>query len=382
MKHWIAVAVTAVWMHLHAGIPELEQFIASAVSEGTPPSASVAVLHGDEVIYEKSFGYNDPDRRFPTTEQSVYNLYSLSKIVTATAVMQLAENGQVGLDDTLRSHFPRFRTLYEGEERNITVKQLLMHSAGVTDRSGDYRHMFDDGYFEALKDSGEEPETFYDLDYEPGSEAAYSNSGYIVLGYLVEKVTGRRFEEAVRQQVVERANMEHAGFGFNGSRESDEVFGTLRFFSWLGQAMRLMVDEEDKNRYEGTMLWLNRYNVQWSPAGGLKGSIRDMSRFLQATHRLQLYGEGTYGRFLDTSPVKVDKMFSKFDDVKFGIGWYHLHDDGEMFYQHQGIGPGFRNIMRMYPDYALSFVILTNQTGTDIDDWADRVFEHFKEEIE
>ncbi|MDX1296593.1 MAG: serine hydrolase domain-containing protein, partial [Sulfurimonadaceae bacterium] len=357
MKPWIAVMVAAIWMHLHAGIAELEQFIASEVADGSPPSASVAVLHGDEVIYEKGFGYNDPDRRFPTTAQSVYNLYSLSKIVTATAVMQLVESGELELDDTLRSYFPRFRTLYEGEERNITVKQLLMHSAGVTDRSGDYRHMFDDDYFETLKEAGEEPEMFYILDYEPDSEAAYSNSGYIVLGYLIEKVTAQSFEEAVRKQVIERAKMEASGFDFRGSREADEVFGTLRFFSWLGQAMRLMVDDEDKNRYDGTMLWLKRYNVRWSPAGGLKGSIRDMRRFLQATHRLQLYGDGTYGRFLYTSPVKVDKMFSKFDDVKFGIGWYHLHDNGEMFYQHQGIGPGFRNIMRIYPDYGLSFVI-------------------------
>ena len=78
-------------------------------------------------------------------------------------------------------------------------------------------------------------------------------------------------------------------------------------------------------------------------------------------------------------PVDVDTTFSKFDRVRFGYGWYHLEDDGDMFYQHQGIGPGFRNIMRMYPGYDLSFVILTNQSGTDIDAWADRVFHAFKE---
>jgi len=369
---------------LHAGTAELERFIEGEIASQTPPSASVAVLYGDRVVYEKSFGANDAPRRHPTTPQSIYNLYSLSKIVTATAVMQLVESGRVELDAPVSRYFPRFVTRYDGAERPVTVKELLMHASGVTDRSGDYRHMFDDARYAWMQEQGETGAAVYDLAYEPGSEARYSNTEYIILGYLIEKITGLSFEEAIRSMVLERAGMERAGFGdvADGFAPEDEVFGTLGFFSWMGQAMRLMIGDAEKDHYEGTILWLKRTSVAWSAAGGLKGSLRDMERFLQATHELKLYGEATYERILFTPPVKVDTMFSKFDAVNFGIGWYHLEQDGEPFYQHQGIGPGFRTIMRMYPGHGLSLVVLTNQTGTDIDDWADRVFKAAVEEFE
>ena len=375
--------VLIIWsLALHASSESLERFIAEAVAKDAPPSASVAIVYGTDLIFEKSFGFNDAEHRYATTPQSVYNLYSLSKIVTATVVMQLAEKGKVDLDAPLTRYFPRFKTYYEGTLRQITVKELLMHCSGVTDRSGDYRHLFDDGRYAMLLEQGATPPMKYDLAYEPGSEARYSSSEYIILGYLIEKVTGLTFEAAVTKMVLEPAGMTHAGFGDMDLAPGEEVFGTLRLFSWMGLAMRLMISDGDKDHYEGTTLWLHRINVRWSPAGGLKGSVHDMARFLQATHRLELYDEATYEQFLFTPPVDVDTTFSKFDRVRFGIGWYHLENGGDMFYQHQGIGPGFRNIMRMYPGYDLSFVILTNQTGTDIDAWADRLFEAIKDELE
>ena len=135
---------------LYGGVAELERFIEDEVADASPPSVSLAVLLGDEIIYEKSFGFNDPDREHATTPHSVYNLYSLSKIVTATAVMQLVEKGRIALDDPLRRYFPRFKTFYRDQAYDITVAELLNHSSGVTDRSGDYRHLFSDARYEML----------------------------------------------------------------------------------------------------------------------------------------------------------------------------------------------------------------------------------------
>ena len=66
------------------------------------------------------------------------------------------------------------------------------------------------------------------------------------------------------------------------------------------------------------------------------------------------------------------------EDISFGIGWYHINDKGEFYYQHQGLGPGYRTIIRIYPKYDISFVILTSQTETDIDSWADRLINDVK----
>ncbi len=382
MRRLLAACLAGTCLQLHAGVGELERFFQEATASDAPPSVSLAVLHGSEIVYERGFGFNDRGRNHPTTAQSVYNLYSLSKIVTATVVMELAGEGRIDLDAPIQRYFPRFRTFYEAAPREITVAQLLSHSAGVTDRSGDYRHLFDDARDARLRAEGGTPAEGYELAYEPGSEARYANSDFIILGYLVEKVTGISFEEAVRERVLLPAGMERSGFEMPAGIGGDEVFGTLRLFSWMGLAMRLMIGDADKAGYAGTMLWLKRYNVSWSAAGGLKGSAHDMAKFLQAMHTLTFFDEAVYRRFLFGEQVPVRTWFSKFDRVAFGIGWYRLENGGEMFYQHQGIGPGFRNIMRMYPGYDLSFVILTNQTGTDIDAWADRVFETFKEEFQ
>ena len=83
--------------------------------------------------------------------------------------------------------------------------------------------------------------------------------------------------------------------------------------------------------------------------------------------------------FLETPTVRVDSFLSSQEDVRFGIGWYHITDKGEFFYQHQGLGPGYRTIMRIYPKYDISFVILTSQTETDIDAWGDRLIQDVKE---
>jgi CubicO group peptidase (beta-lactamase class C family) len=378
----VAGALAAAVIGLHAGIIELERFIGEAVEEGAPPSAAVAVLHRGEIVYENAFGYGDVDKKHRVTPQSVYNLYSLSKIATAVAVMQLVEEGKLSLEDEVERYFPRLKLRYNGQEKKILVGHLLTHSSGISDMLGDFRYMLFESRYQGYLKNGGTPDPYLELSYEPGSEASYANSGYVVLGYMIEQVTGMRFEKAIETMVLKPSRMATAGFVYSSEMESREVFGSVEFFSWMGLAMRFMLDEKDKNRYNGTTLWLNRFNTRWAPAGGLVGSVHDVALFLQAFERGRLFDDDTYQTFLHTPSAKVDTMFSKFDRVEFGIGWYHLEKDGNFFYQHQGIGPGFRNIMRIYPEHDLAFVILTNQTGTDIDAWADLAFEHLKSEYQ
>lgn len=376
-----AALLAAAVIGLHAGIIELERFVANAVEEGSPPSAAVAVVHRGEIVYENAFGYGDIGKQHRVTTRSVYNLYSLSKIATAVAVMQLVEEGKVSLEDDVETYFPRLKLRFNGKEERILIGHLLTHSSGLSDRLGDFRYLLFESRYQAYLQKGGMPEPYLELSFEPGSEAAYANSGYVVLGYLIEKVTGMPFEEAIETMVLKPTRMKTAGFDHNPEMVSREVFGTIELFSWMGLAMRLMLDETDKNRYDGTTLWLHRFKPLWAPAGGLVGSVHDVALFLQAFERGRLFNDDTYQTFLYTPTAKVDTMFSKFDRVEFGIGWYHLENEGNFFYQHQGIGPGFRNIMRIYPEHDLAFVILTNQTGTDIDAWADRAFENLKSEF-
>lgn len=365
---------------LHAGINRFETFVNEQTDEREPPSAAVAVLRGGEIIYEGSFGFNDFERKRPSSVESVYHVFSLTKIVTATAMMQLIEEKKASLDDRVSDYFPRFRAKYDDRDVPVTILNLLNHSSGITDFSGDYRHMFDDVRYAYAMSNQEDLAPFVELSFAPGSEARYSSSEYVVLGYLIEKISGRPFEEVIAAKILEPAEMKRSGFTYSESMGNDEVHGTVEFFSLVGLAMRMFMTDEMKDRYEGTTLWLNRFDVQWAPAGGLVGSVHDMALFLQAYLGCSLFSGETAALINDLPSVKVHKNNSSFDDIRFGIGWYHLKKGGEFFLQHQGIGPGFRNIMRVYPEHDLSFVILTSQSGTDIDYWADILFKNFKKE--
>jgi CubicO group peptidase (beta-lactamase class C family) len=217
---------------------------------------------------------------------------------------------------------------------------------------------------------------FIQSPYPAGSEAKYSNSEYIILSKIAEKVTHRPFGELIKEHILTPAKMSRSDFTYNPTIRDNQVYGTIQFFSISGTVMRFILDDKDKDFYEGSMLWLKEFDIQWKAAGGLVASIEDIAKFLSAYHANKLFSQKTKNLFIHNPKVKVNSWLSTQDDVYFGIGWYHIFDKGEFFYQHQGLGPGFRTIMRIYPKHDLSFVILTSQTSTDIDDWADSLIKH------
>lgn len=365
-------------LKLFGGVESFEHFVREETKEQTPPSASFAVLKGDKILYESSFGFNDAKTSQETSLESVYHVFSLTKILTATLAMQLVNEGVFSLNDPVQKYLPRFRARYDGKEVTVTILNLLNHSSGIGDRTSEVRPMTDDNYFAYAKAKGTEIATYVELPYMPGSEAKYSSAEYIILSRIIEKATGQDFGELMMERVVTPAQMTRSGFTYTDAMAKDQVYGTMKMFSITGIAMRLFMDNENKDHWDGTTQWLKQFDVGWLAAGGLVAPIHDMALFLSAYNNHMLMDEKTKKMFLETPTVKVDSMLSSQDDVRFGIGWYHINDKGEFFYQHQGLGPGYRTIMRIYPKYDISFVILTSQTETDIDAWGDRLIQDVK----
>ena len=368
----------AVTLSLWGGVADFEKFVQAEVDDETPPSASFAILKGDKIIYESSFGFNDANQTQETSIESVYHVYSLSKILAATLAMQLIDEGYFSLDDPIQKYLPRFRAQYDGEDVNITVLNLLNHSSGISDRSSEVRPLTDDTYFEYAKAHGIEIVEYVDLPYKPGSEAKYSSAEYIVMSRLIEKATGRDFGNLVRERILIPSKMERSGFTYSEEMAKDEVYGTMKMFSIVGIAMRMFMDSANKDHWDGTTLWLKQFDIGWLAAGGLVAPVHDMALFLSAYHSNLLLNEETKKVLLETPTVHVDSWMAPQEEIDFGIGWYHIHDKGEFYYQHQGLGPGFRTMIRIYPEYDLSYVILTSQTETDIDSWGDKLIDAIK----
>ena len=357
-------------LSLFANISEFEQYIQKEIENKTPPSASFAILEGSKIVYMKSIGYNDANMTQRTNTQSVYHVYSLTKILTASIVMKLIEKGKISLDDPVKKYFPNFNLKYEGKDVDITILNLLNHSSGINDNSPKIRGMFQQ----------HNNNNYLTLPYLPGSEAKYSNAEYIILSKILEQVTDETFDTLVKEYILDPANMTNSGLTYDPKMSNDQVYGTIKFFSLTGLIMKFILDDKNKDFYQGSTLWLKEFDVRWQAAGGLVSSITDMAKFLSAYHSNQLFSQKTKNIFTRSKSVQVDSWLSSQEDVSFGIGWYHIYNEGKFFYQHQGLGPGFRTIIRIYPAYDTSIIILTSQTSVDIDTWADKLIDHIIEE--
>ncbi len=186
-------------------------------------NGSVLVCKNGKVIYEKAFGYQDAAKKVPNTTNTVYQIGSTTKEFTAAVILKLAESNKLSLDDKLSKYFPYYK---RGNE--ITIRHLLTHTSGI---------------YEILRDTNAVKEStrprskermlsfFIDkpLDFDPGTQYSYSNSGYILLGLIIEKVTHMPYERVVRDIILRPLGMTHSGFDFAGLQSPYKAIGYTKY---------------------------------------------------------------------------------------------------------------------------------------------------------
>lgn len=186
-------------------------------------NGSVLVCKNGRIIYEKAFGYQDVAQHIHNTSNTIYQIGSTTKEFTAAVILKLAEQHQLSLEDKLSKYFPGYK---RGDE--ITIKHLLTHTSGI---------------YEILRDPATVQEStaprtkekmlsfFIDkpLDFDPGTQYSYCNSGYILLGLIIEKVTGQTYQAVVRDFILKPLKMKHSGFDFAGLKSKDKAIGYTRY---------------------------------------------------------------------------------------------------------------------------------------------------------
>ena len=199
-------------------MPELKPFddmMSKFLADHEVPGASVAIARHGKLIYARGFGLSDREKNEPVTTESRFRIASISKPITAVAIMQLVERGKLKLDDKAFAVLRTFPKL-EGDNKpdprlqEITVAQLLHHTAGF-DREKSFDPMFRSRAIAALferEPPADKPHIMRymagrPLDFDPGSRYAYSNFGYCVLGRLIEKTGGKLYAEYVKQEVLD-----------------------------------------------------------------------------------------------------------------------------------------------------------------------------------
>ncbi|HEX2204704.1 MAG TPA: serine hydrolase domain-containing protein [Longimicrobium sp.] len=294
-------------------------------------SGVVLVARGDDVLYEGTFGMEDPRAGRRMTTRSRFHLASIPKMITAVAVGQLVEEGKLRFDDTLGALLPELP--WTAPARGITLRHLLTHTSGMPrpreDRPDPPTSIEHVARFAA------EP-----LQFAPGQGHAYSNEGFITLAAVVEKVTGRRFQDHVRERILVPAGMHTFAYDAPADSLADRAF--------------------PQPREEGDLFGVRPRQVKsrgWGGggAGGGHASARDLLAFSRAVVEDRLL-----------SPAMMDTLQTPrvpWDGGHYGYGFSLREVAGRPTAGHRGGGPpgmALCNDMDFFLDGSYTVIVLTN----------------------
>lgn len=315
-----------------ATVAEIETAISAEMSRLQIPGLSVAVATEGEVRWSQGYGLADLENFVPAKSATAYRLGSVSKPITATAIMQLAETGRLDLDAPIRNYVPAFPE----KAWPVTTRQLLAHLGGV-------RH-YAEGEFASTRHyaSLEEGLAIFKDDpllHEPGTKFHYTTYGYNLLGTAVEAASGMSFRDYLRANVFKPAGMERTG--------PDDVFALIP-----NRAQGYARDPAGELRNSG--LTDTSYKI---PGGGLISTAPDVARFAVAFQSGALVQKETVSRMLTRQKTRDGKA------TGYGLGWFLGERDGRREAWHTGGQQRVSTVLYMQPDRRLAVAILTNLEG-------------------
>jgi len=306
----------------------INRYVRAEMERQHIPGLSLAVLRGDSVLLSRGFGFANVELHVPASDSTVYQSGSMGKQFTAALVEMLVDHGQLRLDDSIVRWFPEGASVWRG----VTVRRLLTHTAGMaeyTDSTFDYRKDFSED--ELVKFAASRP-----LDFQPGERWSYSNTGYVVLGALIRRVSGRFYGDLLRDSVF-------APLGMRDARVISEA--------------DIVPNRAGGYRLEGGVL----NNQEWvAPSlnttadGALYVTVRDLTRWAVALNHRQVPSRSA----LDTAwtPVRLSDGVT----YPYGFGWFLHTQRGQARIAHTGSWQGFKTVIARYPDSRLTVIVLAN----------------------
>jgi CubicO group peptidase (beta-lactamase class C family) len=314
-------------------------------------------------VWSEGFGLADIEADTPADADTVYLWFSMTKLVTATAVVQLADRGELDLDRPIIELIPGFPGRDGGSR--VTSRHLLSHSAGLA-------NPIPVGWVHPADTPGEDLDAFTArllnkharLRSEPDSHARYSNLGYLVLGEVIQAVSGAPYIEYVRAQLLEPLGMTTTDFVYRADMTPWAATGYHPRFNVATPLLRLITPPGIFDHRVGKFWALSRFCVQGAPYGGLIGTVSDAARFLD----LHLDPAAHPGVLSEQGVKAMQQTTARGRKLDVGLGWFRRHSDprdSANYWEHLGGGGGFFNTMRIYPELKLGLVAMGNATNWD-----------------
>src|SRR5512138_804951 len=334
---------------------DMDAAITQEMQSGKVPGAAMLIIRDGKIESAKGYGVADPETGRVVTPDTLFTIASISKTMTATALMTLYEQGKFELDDDVNKYLPFEVRNPNFPDKPITFRMLLTHTSSIKDSDvyneyytlqqepvlpdspvalGDYLrdYLTPDGELYNVKDNF--------LEDAPGTKYEYSNTGFGLVGYLVERISGMPFNEYCRQAVFEPLGMEHTAWYFKDV-DTDLMAVPYGYNELLRQPRRY-----------------GFYGYPTYPDGALKTSVNEFARFMFVFIN---EGKTIDGKvFLQPETVKEMLTLHKFpgmsDGESVGLAW---HFDGSD-YNHSGGDPGISTLAYFNPDTDMGAILLSN----------------------
>jgi len=306
-------------------VAESETLIAP-IGNGDQFSGAVLVARNGVPVFRQAFGLANLEWEIPNTPDTKFRIGSITKQFTATAILQLAEAGKLSVDDPLLKYYPGSPAAWNG----ITIRHLLTHTSGIPSFTS-IPHFFDQQarldrtpkeIIELTQDKA--------LEFAPGSKYAYDNTGYVILGYIIEMVSGEKYADYIQHHIFDPLAMKSSGYDVSETLIPKRAAGYSRGKDQFTNARFISMTEP-------------------YAAGSLYTTVDDILTWDQALYAAKLL-----------TPASLQAMFTDYGHG-YGFGWVIANQFGHRHIVHAGAVNGFITRIDRYPEDKLTVVVFSNE---------------------
>ena len=335
MGHKSAILLSSILLFFTA-IParadRADEIIRAEMARRHIPGASVAVIRNSRVVLARGYGLANIERSFPVTRRTRFQLGSTTKVFTAAAIMMLVEEGKVSLDERAARYLSWLPTIYSG----VTIRQLLTHTSGV---NRDLRTANEDDFTAAefRRRLALAPRSF-----APGERWEYANTGYILLGMIIESVSGKSYDEFLTERIFRPFGMRDTRFLEPPRENRDRAVG----YEWR------------QNAYHRSVYFSGGF-----AAGGLISSASDMARWGRALNTGRLLRRTSWEQIWAPARLSNGQLIRftfRAEPTNFGFGWFLTTYRGHKLMTHGGVLSGFSSVIHRFADDGVTIIVLCN----------------------
>jgi CubicO group peptidase (beta-lactamase class C family) len=311
------------------------------------PGGSVLISKNGKTIFSKAYGLASLEYNIPNTENTLFNIGSVSKQFTAMGIVLLEQQSKLSFDDDLRKYIPELANY----DKIITIRHLLHHTSGVRDLHGLLGLA---GWRPADLETNEDVYRIFknqkDLNFNPGDEFSYSNTGYIFLAKIIENVSGVGFEQWMKQNIFEPLGMKNTYV----ETQHDRVIPNNATSYYL------------RNEFKRAIEYWGYFG-----SGNMHSTTEDLNIWLQNLSAPKKEWESAFKKLLLTTPL--NNGF----ETNYGFGVRIESYEGRKVIQHGGSVGGFRAITRVFPEEQLHIVMLSNYSRSSIGSKTNKISDIF-----